>query len=220
MLVRGGLKRVAITARARRRAASWQLYPDRRFGRLHSADDSMPLISCQTSCSMLRACGTPPAFCSVCSAITASHVDSAHTATPMWAPQMPPQMPQQMPQQMPPQMLPGAFGYCPTPQGCWPLQPQAQPMGRHPNIGEHAPTAEGHVRANRLAHYHRSIRLRAVSATETATPHKLGCLRNGDGHSTQTRLFPQWRWPLHSNSVVSTTETATLHTPARCLHTV
>ena len=39
-----------------------------------------------------------------------------HTATQMWAPQMPPQMPQQMPQQMPPQMLPGAFGYCPTPQ--------------------------------------------------------------------------------------------------------
>jgi hypothetical protein len=83
----------------------------------------------------------------------------------MWAPLMPPQMPQQMPQQMPPQMPPqmlqqmppqmlqqmppqippGAFGYCPTPWECWPLQPQAQPMGRHPNIGEHAPTADGQV---------------------------------------------------------------------------
>ena len=99
----------------------------------------------------------------------------------MWAPQMPPQVPLQMP--------PGAFGYCPTPWECWPLQPQAQPTGRQPNIGEHAPTAEGQVRAKTVLHT-TSIRLRAVSATETATPHKLGCLRNVDGHSTQTRLHP------------------------------
>jgi hypothetical protein len=108
-------------------------------------------------------------------------------------PQMPPQMLQQMPpqmlQQMPPQIPPGAFGYCPTPWECWPLQPQAQPTGRQPNIGEHAPTAEGQVRAKTVLHT-TSIRLRAVSATETATPHKLGCLRNVDGHSTQTRLHP------------------------------
>ena len=199
MLVRGGLKRVAITARARRRAASWQLYPDRRFGRLHSADCP---AAADFSC-MLREPAELHRLFAQSTQRSQRATSTVHTQRRrcgrrrcrrrcrsrcrrrccrvrlVTAPRH------------------RGAGHYSRRRSRWAdirtsVNTRRQPKDTYAPTVLHTTTAPFAcaLSPQRRRPLHTNS---AVSATETATPLKLGCFRNGDGHSAHACALPPHR---------------------------